>query len=72
MGGKTQPERVFGAACVRLTLERAGYEPTRVTLYMETLADLGVDDRLVLAYLASHRPEVESRLDEHRRSSDGG
>lgn len=66
MAPKTERERLFGAACVRVTLERAGRAPTSLSLYTETLDDLGVTDEDVTRYLKQHRAEVEGRLDAHR------
>jgi hypothetical protein len=68
---KTEAERLFGAACVRVTLERAGHDPSTLSLYTETLGDLEVTDEAVTRYLVQHRAEVESRLDAHRGDGHG-
>lgn len=65
MPSKSHGERIFGAACVRVALERSGQDPASSGIYQGTLEDLGVDDESVLAYLSDHRREVEARLDAH-------
>lgn len=71
MAPRTERERWFGAACVRVTLERAGHDPMSMSLYRDTLADLRVEDDDVVAYLQAHRGEVEAKLDAHRRGARG-
>ncbi len=65
MAPKTEAERIFGAACLRVTLERSGHDPARSEIYKETLNELNLSDGQVMVFLDQHRREVESRLDEH-------
>lgn len=71
MAPKTEQERLFGAACVRVTLERTGRDPTSVSLYVETLDDLDLSDEAVRRYLSEHRADVEAKLEAHRRAGGG-
>ncbi|NJK89325.1 MAG: hypothetical protein HC923_07915 [Myxococcales bacterium] len=66
---RSQEERLFGAACVRVTLERAGVSPGSSDLYLGTLADLQLDDEKVLSYLTIHRDEVIRCLKVRRSGS---
>jgi len=63
MPPKSRQERLFGAACVYVTLERAGYDPDSQVLYQDTLRDLELAQEDVRAYLADERPAVEAALD---------
>lgn len=71
MPERSKTARLFGAACVRVTLERAGHDPPKFSLYRETLDDLAVCDAEVRAYLDAHRAEVERSLDAHGGRSGG-
>lgn len=64
MAPKTEQERLFGASCVRVMLERGGLQPQDNEIYQGTLADLGLEDSQVLAYLENHRSDVERALDQ--------
>lgn len=64
---KTQQEKLFGAACLKLTLEAAGGDPGKNELYQGALADLAVSDAEVQRYLEAHRTEIEAALAAHRR-----
>jgi hypothetical protein len=55
---------LFGAACLKLTLERSGSAASEI--YEGTLRDLGLQDAEVAEYLRSHRAMVEAALAAHR------
>lgn len=57
---KTQAQRLFAAACVRLKLS-PGSAPLS-GLYEDILADLNVTPDEVEAYLNTHRPDIEAAL----------
>lgn len=65
MPPRTKEERLFGAACLKLTLEARGGGPTEI--YESTLVDLGLTDEEVEAYLAEHRDVVKAALEAHGR-----
>lgn len=65
MAPKPKDQRLFGAACVRVTLERTGRDPSALEIYRETLEDLEVTDEEVSEYLRDHRVSVERSLDAH-------
>jgi hypothetical protein len=70
---KTREERLFGAACLRLTLERgSGHGAAGSEIYRETLMDLELTDADVDAYLESHRDAVVAALAARRGSKDEG
>ncbi|MGF1509023.1 MAG: hypothetical protein ACFB9M_05920 [Myxococcota bacterium] len=60
MAARSREERLFGAACVRVTLESAG--GGLAGLYADMLKDLELDASDVEAYLEAHREEVEVAL----------
>ncbi len=66
MPHRTREERLFGAACLRVTLERTMKDPTRSEIYLGALEDLGLSDPEVLRYLESERPRVEEALSRRR------
>ena len=63
MPKKTHQERLFGAACVYVTLERSGLTADKNELYLSTLEDLEVSPDEVERYLSDERANVESALD---------
>lgn len=66
MPPKSESERLFGAACLRVTLERSGLDPSHHEIYQGALSDLSLDDPRVMAFLAEHRASVETALDERK------
>jgi len=66
MGSKTHQERLFGAACVYITLERTGFSPAENDLYLSTLTDLDVSPGEVEQYLSDNRKTVEDALESRR------
>jgi hypothetical protein len=62
---KSGDEALFGAACLKVALDRRG-GPSEI--YEETLQDLGLDPSEVEAYLAEHRDVVEAALEAHGRT----
>lgn len=62
---RTREERLFGAACLKLSLEGRS-EASEI--YRGALRDLELTDAEVDAYLADHRREVEARLAAQRRN----
>ena len=62
MPRKTRAERLFGAACLQLTLERSGSRARASELYLSTLSDLDVSEAEVDAYVEAHRDEVLEAL----------
>ncbi len=60
MPPKSRAERLFGAACLKLALDRTS-GPTEI--YRETLVDLGLTEEDVEAYLTEHREAVQVALD---------
>jgi hypothetical protein len=71
MAAKSRHERLFGAACVHVTFERLGGNPSDHSLYRDTLEELGVSDDEVAQFLREHRAEVESKLNTHGSGSHG-
>lgn len=71
MPPKSREQRLLGAACVRVALERSGGSPDN-EIYRGTLLDLGLTEADVNEYLLQHRAEVERRLDAHRSGRRGG
>ncbi|MBI4815484.1 MAG: hypothetical protein HY791_04470 [Deltaproteobacteria bacterium] len=66
--GKTRPDRLFGAACLKLTLEGSGTEARASSIYQETLSELDLAEAEVDAYLDAHRAEVVKALAQGRRN----
>lgn len=67
MAAKTREQRLFGAACLKLTLERArGARAGGGEIYEATLRDLDLTDQDVEEYLRTHRDEVVAALDARR------
>lgn len=63
MTPKSRDERLFGAACLRLTLESTrGDRGGASEIYRETLRDLALTEEDVDAYLEQHRERIEAAL----------
>lgn len=69
---KTVREKLFGAACLKVTLERSGAKAAQLEIYQGSLSDLGLTEAEVDAFLAEHRPEVVAALAAHRKKSKEG
>lgn len=67
MAPRTREERLFGAACLRVKLEKGGAPPAASEIYQATIQDLGLTESEVEAYLVNHRGTVESALASGRR-----
>ncbi len=65
MPAKTKEEKLFGAACVYVTLERSGMSPEANELYLSTLAELQLPPEDVERYLGTERMAVEKALARH-------
>ncbi len=65
MASKTREERLFGAACLKVTLERSGGSAMN-EIYNSALDDLGVNADDVDEYLGRSRNDVEAALDAGR------
>ena len=63
MAPKTHEEKLFGAACLKLHLERSGQPAAAVEIYRGTLEDLGLTEEEVDAYVVEHRDAVIAALD---------
>jgi len=59
---RTREEKLFGAACLRLTLESRNPSAASSEIYRGALSDLGLTEDDVEEYLRAHRGEVEARL----------
>lgn len=61
---KTREERLFSAAVLRRSFELRGEEYAEGFrfVYEGVLRDLGIQDEDVVAFLGSHRAEVETAL----------
>ena len=61
---KTVEERLFAAAVLRRSFELRGEEYAEGFrfVYEGVLRDMGLEDEAVLAFLASHRAEVEQAI----------
>lgn len=68
MAPRSREERLFGAACLWLTLE-ATISPLDSDIMVGTLGDLNLDATEVEAYLAKHRSRVAEAL---KRGRHGG
>jgi len=66
MAPKTREERLFGAACLRVTLEQNGGSAMN-QIYNATLDDLGLAAEDVDTYLETERARVEAALASGRR-----
>ena len=61
MAPKTREEKLFGAACLKVTLEQNGGSAIN-EIYQATLTDLGLESGEVEIYLEQERSRVESAL----------
>ena len=61
---KTVEERLFAAAVLRRSFELRGEEYAEGFrfVYEGVLRDMGLEDEAVVAFLASHRAEVEQAI----------
>jgi hypothetical protein len=66
---KTRSEKLFSAAVVRLSfeLQDGQYKEGFRFVYEGVLRDLGLEERDVEEYLASHRAEVEAAIGRRRK-----
>jgi hypothetical protein len=66
---KTKQERLFSAAVLRLSfeLQDGRHKDGFRFVYDGVLRDLGLEEKDVEAYLASHRAEVEAAIGRKRR-----
>lgn len=71
MAPKTRDERLFGAACLKVTLERNGGSAMN-EIYTATLSELGLTAVEVEAYLLENRPKVREALDARGRKGGQG
>lgn len=63
MPPKSREERLFGASCLKLKLQKTlGARAGAVEIYQDTVRDLGLTDEDVDVYLDAHRSEVEAAL----------
>lgn len=65
---RTREEKLFGAACLKVTLDAQGARTDTSEIYRGALSDLGLTDGEVDEYLRVHRAEVELKLARSRRS----
>lgn len=63
MPRRTKEQRLFGAACLKLTLEARGGHPSEI--YLRTLEDLELTEEEVDAYLVENRDVVQAALEAH-------
>ena len=66
---KTKQEKLFSAAVLRLSfeLQDGRYKDGFRFVYDGVLRDLGLEEKDVEAYLASHRAEVEAAIGRKKR-----
>ena len=63
MPPRTKQQRLFGAACLKLQLEKAGALGVGASsIYEGALQDLGLTDEDVTLFLESSREQVEQAL----------
>jgi hypothetical protein len=70
MAPRTREERLFGAACLKVTLERSGGSAMN-EIYNATLSDLGLTAEEVDIYLQAERAQVEAALNARRPPARG-
>lgn len=69
---RSREEKLFGAACLKLTLEGALERgAAAIEIYEETLSELELTDAEVDGYLAAHRESVVRALEARRGPSRG-
>ena len=61
MPPRTREQRLFGAACLKVQLERKGI--SRSEIYEGALCDLKLKDEEVVEFLSRERERVEAALD---------
>jgi hypothetical protein len=59
---KTREEKLFGAACLKVTLEQSGQSAEGNEIYRGALSDLDLSDGDVDAYLGTHRAQVVAAI----------
>ena len=60
MPPRTKAEKLFGAACLKVGLERGGSSDAAATeIFLGALEDLGLRESEVDAFLSEHRKDVE-------------
>lgn len=62
MQPKSKEQRLFGAACLKVTLQQNGQASQGSSIYDEALIELGLSDAEVRRYLEENRERVESAL----------
>lgn len=62
MAPKSREERLFGAACLKMTLAENGSSESTNSIYEGALEDLGLTDEDVETYLRDHGSKVEAAL----------
>ena len=67
MPPRTREQRLFGAACLKVQLERAGISNSEI--YEGALSDLELTDAEVIDYLTRERNRVETALDQRANAS---
>lgn len=72
MPRRTKRERLFGAACLKLTLETGGVQVSGNEIYEGALRDLGLTDAEVDEYLRDNRREVREALKAGRAARPDG
>ena len=64
MPPKTREQRLFGAACLKLTLEKnVNAEAEDIEIYQQSLGDLDLTAEDVQTYLVDNRAIVQAALD---------
>jgi hypothetical protein len=66
MPPRSREERLFGAACLKLTVSGSAHETTASEIYEATLRDLGLTDEDVIEYLREHEADVRAALAKRR------
>ena len=64
MARKSREQRLFGAACLKITLEQSGTAGEGGSIYTEALKDLDLTEAEVERYLSENRERVEAALAE--------
>ncbi len=63
MPARSKEEKLFGAACLKLTLDKTNPKlSSRSPIYLGALEDLGLSEKEVELFLQEKRSEVESAL----------
>ena len=69
---RSRADRLFGAACLKVTLERSSGKKATGEIYEGALEDLQLTDDEVHHYLLEHRSTVEAALDARKSRPDNG